>query len=118
MIPPNQGWGMDMTGGRFRAIAAMAGCALLYGGAVAFSAEAPPHPEAAASSMDDVSRAISSVKPNCRRIAARRLRAELDRGDLPYLTAESIDHAVGALRDGGSVLCDSITGQSFVLGGT
>lgn len=109
---------MDMTGGRFRAIAAMASCALLCGGAVAFSAETPPRVEAAASSMDDVTRAISSVKPNCRRIAARRLRAELENGDLPYLTAQSMEHAVGALRTGGSELCDAITGQSFVLGGT
>lgn len=67
--------------------------------------------------MSQISEGIGGVAPNCRRIAAHRLKTRLDDGTRAALTHRDLDEVLGPLRKGGSDLCDTITGQSFTLGG-
>ena len=67
--------------------------------------------------MEEISERIDELPANCRRIAERRLKAALDRGDEPILTRTGVDRIVSPLKHGGAALCNDITGQSFLLGG-
>lgn len=93
--------------------AAVAMCAALMSTA-AGGARSSPTPVTSA----DIEAGISSLRPNCMMIARHRLRSRLDRDVRTALTHKDVDAVLSPLRRGGSELCDAITDQSFVLGGS
>lgn len=97
-------------------ITTIAGAVALAAASVTLAAPSMPQDEPAG--MDEISSAISRLPANCRRIAQHRLKAVLDRADEPMLGRRSLHRIVDPLERGGSRMCDDITGQSFVLGGS
>lgn len=104
---------MDVIGKRFGMVAA---ATLAATSALVLAAPSSPSPEPVA--MTEISSSVGSLPANCRRIAERRLKASLDRADEPFLTRSELHRIVDPLAVGGGSVCDEITGQSFLLGGT
>lgn len=94
--------------------AAVAMCAAFLSTTAAGGAGSSPAPVSSA----DIEAGISSLRPNCMMIARHRLRSRLDRDVRTALTHKDVDAVLVPLRRGGSDLCDAITDQSFVLGGS
>jgi hypothetical protein len=79
---------------------------------------APSAPPARPVAMSEISSSVEGLPANCRRIAERRLKASLDRADEPFITRSELHRIVGPLAGPDGSVCDEITGQSFLLGGT
>lgn len=97
-------------------IATLAGAVALVAASMTLAAPSAPKDDPAG--MEEISATIQRLPPNCRRIAQRRLKAVLDRADEPMLSRRALHRVTDPLRRGGSRMCDDITGQSFVLGGS
>lgn len=79
---------------------------------------APRSPDPDPAGMEEISSTISHLPANCRRIAERRLKASLDRAEQPFLTTTELHRIADPLAGKDGAVCDEITGQSFLLGGT